>query len=54
MFSWCGFEYSIDPVKGEMDLGVYDPLIFGIKTAIESNKQKCNGNDTEVKQVIRD
>jgi len=32
------FEYSIAPVKCEMELGAYDTLIFGSETAIETNK----------------
>ena len=38
MFDLRLFEYSIDPVKCEMDRAVYDTLIFCSETAIETNR----------------
>jgi hypothetical protein len=40
MFALRGLEYSIAPVKCEMDRGVYVTLIFGSETAIETNKME--------------
>ena len=38
MFDLRCFEYSIAPVKSEMDRGVYETLLFGSETVIETNK----------------
>jgi len=38
MFSLRDFEYSIAPMKWEMDREVYDTLILDSETVIETNK----------------
>ena len=50
MFALRYFEYSIAPVKCEMDRGEHDTLIFGSDTATETKIteliQNRYGNDT--------
>ena len=38
IFTLRRIEYSIAPVKSEMDRGVHETLIFGSETAIETNE----------------
>jgi len=38
MLALSCFEYSIAPVKSEMDRGVHETLLFGIETAIETKE----------------
>ena len=38
MLALSCFEYSIAPVKSEMDRGVHETLIFGSETAIETKE----------------
>jgi len=40
MFALRFFEYSIAPVKCEMDRGEHDTLIFGSDTALKQKKLK--------------
>jgi uncharacterized protein YlaN (UPF0358 family) len=50
MFVSEGFEYSTVPMTCEINREVYDTRIFGIETAIETNKteviRKWCGSDT--------
>ena len=50
MFTLRCFEYSIAPVKIELDRGVHETLIFGSETAIDTNKteviREWYGSDT--------
>ena len=58
MFDLRLFEYSIDPVKCEMDRGHNDTLILGSETAIETNEteviRKWHGSDTRDTGLNRD
>ena len=55
MLALSCFEYSIAPVKSEMDRGVHETLIFGSETANDTNKteviQNQCGSETGDKEL---